>query len=322
MIVAAAGMELEIVLVDLPVVAQPVDHARRVKALGDNLAEHAGQPVALADEARLDEIDRHQRHAVRDAGIGVSYRAALQHRALGAGEGQRGGDVDGLANPRRVVAQQLGDGGRGAHRAPGAMRVHVGPQRGRDADACTDFVAQDQRLHCRLAGQALDLCHRPDGGQGVDRGMALGEAVALVHFQEGAGGAVQERGGGRHGRLAGAHHCSLADRADGQLGRQRLHLGLGRAAHDGADRVEDHVGRLLDGGGLQGFEAEVRDELRERIEPECGHAISPSSFRDSASPRRRASPAIRCRSARRGAGPRRDILCDAPCPSARDGSTG
>lgn len=52
-----------------------------------------------------DEVDRHQRHAVRDAGIGVSHRAAVQHRALGAGE-SRGGDVDRLADPRRIVAQR------------------------------------------------------------------------------------------------------------------------------------------------------------------------------------------------------------------------
>jgi hypothetical protein len=111
--------------------------------------------------------------------------------------------------------------------------MHVGPQRGGDADARADLIAQHQRLHHRLAGEALDLGHGPDGGQRVNRGMALGEAVALVHFEEGAGGAVQEGGGSGNRRPAGAHHGSLADRADREPVRQRLHLRLGRTAHDG-----------------------------------------------------------------------------------------
>ena len=47
--------------------------------------------------------------------------------------------------------------------------------------------------------------------------------------------------------------------------------------------------------------------------------VTPSSCRCSAGRPRRASSARHCRNARSGAAPRRDILCDAACPSARDG---
>lgn len=96
--------------------------------------------------------------------------------------------------------------------------------------------------------------------------MAAAELVAFVHFQPGAGGAVEQGGAFGRDHVAGADHQRGTAAGDGQRPDQRRHFGFRRAADDGADTIGDdqlgpshHICRQL---GCR----EIRKEIGKQVE--------------------------------------------------------
>ncbi len=180
---------------------------------------------------------RQHAHLARDPGEEVPHCATLQHRSPAGGEPQIGGDVHGLAHPARIGPGQALHRDRRCDRAPGAVRMHGGPEAGGDADPGADLVADRDRGDQIAARGPMRLGEGEGGREGVDAGMAAAELVALVHLQPSARGAVQQRRLARWGSQASADH---AGRATGrQALRERGRLRLGRPARNGADAVGD-----------------------------------------------------------------------------------
>ena len=94
--------------------------------------------------------------------------------------------------------------------------------------------------------------------------VAAREPVALIHFQKGAGRAIDQ------GRIVGrgtppqAHQRSAATHR--KVGRQGAHLWLGRTGHDGGQAVRQNPSHLLFDRGRQGFKFKRGCKLAEGIE--------------------------------------------------------
>ena len=147
------------------------------------------------------------------------------------------------------------------------MGVDFGFHRSPGADAGGDLVGGDHAFE-KLAAGGPDLFGHGQGRRDdVDGGVPTAQAVALVHLQGDAGGAIHE--GGQHGPggagmpddggLAGSAH------ADGQFGQLAV-LGQPAARQHGAKGVEDDCARRLGCVGSQIVEAELADELGEFVQ--------------------------------------------------------
>ena len=143
-VVAAAGVKLEVVAHQVPLAAQAVDQPDRVKFLGNDLAQQRAQAIMLPGEAALGQLQGQQAVAVAQAGVDIAHQSTFKHGLLGTGSGHRCADVQRLAHALGVHAGDAGAGSGRAHRAPGAVRVHGAAQgRGRTQPRA-DFVACDQ----------------------------------------------------------------------------------------------------------------------------------------------------------------------------------
>lgn len=103
-VVAAAGMQLEVVSRDLPAGAEALGHRFRVEAVRGDPAEDVGDVVQRAAETGLQHVVDHEAHLAGDAGENVADRAPLEHRAPAGAEAQVGGEVHGLAHAGSIGA--------------------------------------------------------------------------------------------------------------------------------------------------------------------------------------------------------------------------
>ena len=245
-VVAATGVQLEVVLLDTILVAESRHCRLAVERISEYRSVHIRRSIVQRGEAAFVEGDGHHALHGRASGVQVADGGAGE----GVGPGVRGthadGDVDDGADIGGVHAAQLGYGGSRPGRAPVPVRVDVGTRGGRSAQPRGYFVPDDQGGQEVGAGRAVALGDPEQAGQDVDGGMSTSEAVALVHFERDAGGGVDERGAHRVGAVgrgddggSGGRHVPGSPRSEAQIFRFQ---------HTGGYRAE-RIQRNVAGGG-------------------------------------------------------------------------
>src|ERR1700675_1513892 len=93
-VVAAARVELEVVLLDAIALAEAVDGERRLEAIGEDRPVHVRRGIPERGEAGVREIDGEDALKRGAAGIEVADGGALQGGRALSGRAHRGGEAD------------------------------------------------------------------------------------------------------------------------------------------------------------------------------------------------------------------------------------
>ena len=92
-VIAAAGVKLEIVAGDFEPFAKPLTRGLMVEIGSDDGTENRADAVTLTRNASMPESAREKGHLIADTCIGIPNRPALEHRSSARGKGQAAGDV-------------------------------------------------------------------------------------------------------------------------------------------------------------------------------------------------------------------------------------
>ena len=96
MVIAAAGVKLEIVAGDFEPFAKPLARGLMVEIGSDDGTENRADAVTLTRNAGLPKATGKESHLVADTGIGIPNGPALKHRSSTCRKGKAAGDVEQL----------------------------------------------------------------------------------------------------------------------------------------------------------------------------------------------------------------------------------
>ena len=263
---AAAGVELEVILLDAVSPAEPLDREGAVKALGQDRAVHVGGRVGEPGEAGALQVDGQDALEGGAPGVEVADRRPFERRRPRVRGAHRRREVHYLPHRRRRSALERGDGSRRADRPPRAVRVYVGTDGGGAAEARADLVARDQRLEQPAPAEPSLFRHREGARHHMDGGMTAAQAVPLVYLERYPRRRVGQRRPVGVGLLAVAQQRGLAvRRARGGESGETSVLVERAPCHDRPERVEQHV--------LPGGDRARRERLQPRRLHEASEAV-------------------------------------------------